>query len=154
VKPGEAEVEVEIDALADLDHVVLREQWHSQYGSEPPTRMSREMMVQAIAYHLQEQAFGGLSRGTRTKLLAGVLQKKRPPARVRKERHIKLGTRFLREWNGRTYEVIAMADGKFAFQGAAYRSLSEIARKITGTRWSGPAFFGLNRNSRKSDAAQ
>jgi hypothetical protein len=151
MKPSEAEIEVEIDALADLDHLALREKWRSKYGSGPPVRMSRELILQAIAYRLQEQAFGGLSRSTQTKLLTGVL-KNGPRPRTRKEHGVKTGTKFLREWNGRTYEVVAMADGKFVYQGAAYRSLSEIARKITGTRWSGPAFFGLNRHEKKSDA--
>ena len=57
---------------------------------------------------------------------------------------MKPGTKFLREWNGRTHEVIAVADGGFLYRGIAYRSLSAIAREITGTRWSGPAFFGLD----------
>ena len=60
------------------------------------------------------------------------------------DRRTKPGTKFLREWNGRTHEVVAMADGGFLYRGIAYRSLSAIAREITGTRWSGPAFFGLD----------
>jgi hypothetical protein len=76
------------------------------------------------------------------------------PRRLRKERHAKPGTRFLRESKGRTHEVVALEDGRFAYRGTVYRSLSVIAREITGTRWSGPTFFGLNAKRGDRDRAE
>ena len=106
--------------------------------------------MQAIAYRLQENQFGGLSRSAKMKLKAAakgagreVPSSRRAPPRYR----IKPGTRLLREWQGRSHEVVAIGEGKFQYRGDTYSSLSEIARKITGTRWSGPAFFGLNRRA-------
>lgn len=142
---------VEIGKLAGLDLFALRERWRALYGSEPPQRMSKELMMRAVAYRMQENAFGGLSRATKTRLMVAGASGGRPGAqvsRVRTDRTIKPGTKFLREWNGRTHEVMALADGSFAFRGTVYRSLSAIAREITGTRWSGPVFFGLEARRR------
>jgi hypothetical protein len=147
----DADVEVEIAALADLDLSALRRHWGRFYPSEAPERMSREVIIRAVAYRLQEEAFGGLSRRLRAKLFASNRVGQPESAggdrarasRLRTDRSVKPGTRFIREWNGTTIEVIGMADGRYRYQGEAYRSLSAIARKITGTRWSGPAFFGL-----------
>ena len=135
---------IEIGGLADLDLSALRQRWRELYGCEPPVRMSRELLIQAIAYRMQEMALGGLPRPARLKLAGssdGLAKAAKPRATTR--RRIKAGTRFLREWQGRTHEVTATEDGRFRYAGASYRSLSQIARLITGTRWSGPAFFGL-----------
>ncbi|MCT8971442.1 DUF2924 domain-containing protein [Microbaculum marinisediminis] len=138
---------IEIGDLAALDLQSLREHWRTLYECEPPVRMSRELLIQSIAYRLQEQRYGGLSRQMRLKLAeAGKLGtggKNRDKSKASVRRKIKPGTRFLREWKGRTHEVTATADGRFVYRGTSYRSLSAIAREITGTRWSGPAFFGL-----------
>lgn len=131
----------EIGGLADLDLVSLRSRWLEVYGSEAPARMSRELLIQAVAYRLQENAIGGLSCVTRAKL-TGVRGVKRIE-RARIDRSVKAGTRFIRQWQGRTLEVAADASGGYLYRGRTYRSLSAIAREITGTRWSGPAFFGL-----------
>lgn len=140
--------DIEIGDLADLDVHTLREHWRSLYRSEPPVRMSRELLMQAAAYRLQEQVYGGLSRATKLRLVEagkdGASKKTTAGPRSSVCRTIKPGTRFLREWQGRTHEVTATIDGRFAYRGATYRSLSAIARAITGTRWSGPAFFGLS----------
>ena len=145
---------LEIGGLANLDLPALRQHWRKLYGSEPPVRMSRELLIQAIAYRIQERMFGGLSRGARTRL-AGAQEAAAGarPSRARMEHRVKPGTRFLREWQGLTYEVTATADGGFFYRDSTYRSLSEIARQITGTRWSGPAFFGLRQHSGKRHAA-
>jgi hypothetical protein len=116
--------------------------------------MSRELLLRAVAYRIQEKAFGGLSAATKRKLAAISPAGAKAPRRVRKERHAKPGTRFLREWKGRTHEVVALEDGRFAYKGTVYRSLSVIAREITGTRWSGPTFFGLNAKGAKRDRAE
>ena len=143
---------IEIGGLADLDLPALRQHWRDFYGSEPPVRMSRELLIQAIAYRIQERMFGGLSRAARMKLLgggSGAAGSKRPRI-FRTEHRIKAGTRFLREWHGQTHEVTATAEGSFLYRGKAYSSLSEVARQITGTRWSGPAFFGLKQAARRA----
>jgi hypothetical protein len=109
-------------------------------------------MIRAIAYRIQENRYGALSPATRMRLLSRSGAERNKPIRARRDRSVKSGTRFLREWNGRTHEVSATADGRYAYGDSIYRSLSAIARKITGTRWSGPAFFGLNTARRKTDA--
>lgn len=136
-------VTVEIGRLAGLGHAELRARFRDGYGTDAPMRMSREVLVQAIAYRLQEQTFGGLSSKALV-LLAGsssidVIQ------RAKISRRIKPGTRFIREWQGQTICVVASEGGGFDWNGNRYRSLSAIARQVTGTRWSGPAFFGLDR---------
>jgi hypothetical protein len=106
--------------------------------------MSRELIIQAIAYRMQERMFGGLSRAARMKLMvAGSAAAAPSRPRLRTQHQIKPGTRLLREWQGQTYEVTATVDGQFFYRDRTYASLSEIARQITGARWSGPAFFGL-----------
>lgn len=152
----EDETAGEIGKLAGLDLFALRERWRALYGSEPPRRMSKELMMRAVTYRIQETAFGGLSRSAKARLMAAAEEGRRPGgkvSRVRTDRTIKPGTKFLREWNGRTHEVIALADGGFAYRGTVYRSMSAIAREITGTRWSGPVFFGLEAGKRGSGRA-
>ncbi len=145
---------IEIGGLSDLDLPALRQHWRELYGSEPPVRMSRELLIQAIAYRIQEKMFGGLSRAARIELAAGrEASAGAKSSRAKTQHRVKPGTRFLREWQGLTYEVTATADGGFLYRGGAYRSLSEIARQITGTRWSGPAFFGLRQHSGMRHAA-
>jgi hypothetical protein len=139
-------VTVEIGGLAGLDLSSLRERWRALYAAPPPVRMSRELIIQAIAYRLQEQAHGGLAPAVLAKLMepgrAGA------KSRVRVERRVKPGTRFLREWQGRTHEAIATRDGRFLYRGIQYRSLTAVAREVTGIHWSGPRFFGLTTRSR------
>lgn len=131
----------EIGGLAGLDLAALRGRWMELYGSKAPARMSRELVIQAIAYRLQENEHGGLSRQSRVAIKAAGRTKENERARI--DRSVKAGTRFIREWQGRTIEVVANGSGGYLYRGCTYKSLSAIARAITGTRWSGPAFFGL-----------
>ncbi|MEC5321849.1 DUF2924 domain-containing protein [Aurantimonas sp. A3-2-R12] len=140
----------EIGGLADLDLASLRSRWLGLYGSEAPDRMSRELLIQAVAYRLQEIAFGGLSSVSRATITNG--RGSTTTERIRIDRSVKAGTRFIREWQGRTVEVVANGSGGYLYRGCTYRSLSAIAREITGTRWSGPAFFGLTRESNHGPA--
>jgi Protein of unknown function (DUF2924) len=135
-----------LSRLPTLDLRQLREKWRSLYRTEPPLRLSRELLARAVAYRLQELASGGLPPQLQRQLheITRELQRTgrvtmRPPSRL------KPGTRLVREWQGRTYEVLALDDG-FSWRGTRYPSLSAIARKITGTAWSGPLFFGLRPN--------
>jgi Protein of unknown function (DUF2924) len=131
--------------LCTLKQEQLAEQWQRLFGADPPDRLRRPLMIQALAYRLQERVSGGLKAGTRRLLAeaAGVCQlsAKHPT------RRLKVGTVLIREWHGKKHQVTAVKDG-FMFSGRHFKSLSKLAREITGTRWSGPLFFGL-RNSRQ-----
>jgi Protein of unknown function (DUF2924) len=108
--------------------------------------LSRELLARAVAHRTQELALGGLRPEPRRQLLRIAQRLKQTgEATIRARPELKPGTRLMREWQGRTYDVLVLDDG-FSWQGTRYRSLSAIARKITGTAWSGPLFFGLNPN--------
>ncbi len=128
--------------LETLDLSAMRQEWRRLHRAEPP-RLSRDLMMRALAYRIQEIAFGGLSKATLRRLasLAAEFESDgriATPARPR----IKPGARLVREWHGRTHAVVVTEEG-FEFEGKLYRSLTGIAREITGAAWSGPRFFGL-----------
>ena len=139
-----------LEALSNLSLDELRKEWRRLYRSQPP-RLSRDLLVRAIAYRIQELRYGGLSKTTSRKLAA--LVQARPEGEIAPERaqRIRAGARLVREWNGHTHAVTVEEEG-FTYAGRNYRSLSAIAREITGARWSGPRFFGLARKSGASDA--
>ena len=131
-------VEREIAALEALDRSALLQRWRSAFGREAPPRLSRPLMEKAVAHDLQVRAYGRLSARTVRALKATVKldaasASGRPPSR---------GARLIREWNGILHEVEVLEDG-YLWHGQRHRSLSAIARAITGTRWSGPRFFGI-----------
>jgi Protein of unknown function (DUF2924) len=136
------EVARRLEALSDLTPDELRKEWRRLYRSQPP-RLSRDLLVRAIAYRIQELRYGGLSKATRRKL-AALAEARNSGAEIAKERdqRIRVGARLLREWNGRTHTVTVEEEG-FTYAGRTYSSLSAIAREITGARWSGPRFFWL-----------
>ena len=104
------------------------------------------MLAQAVAYRLQELARGGLRPEPQRQLRRIAQQiKDIGAATIRARPELKPGTRLVREWQGQSYDVLVLDDG-FSWQGMRYRSLSAIARQITGTAWSGPLFFGLKQN--------
>jgi hypothetical protein len=129
--------------LPELDLGELREQWRALYKSDASPHLSRELLLRAVAYRMQEVVLGGL-RPERQRQLRQFAQdlKESREGRIRPRPELSSGTRLVREWQGRTYEVLVLDDG-FSWQGTSYRSLSALARKITGTAWSGPLFFGL-----------
>jgi Protein of unknown function (DUF2924) len=133
-----------IAALTDLSAQQLRDEWRRLYRDKPP-RMSRDLLVRAIAYRMQELAFGGISKATHRKLMALTKELAATGSVVcDRDREIRPGTRLVREWRGRTHKVVVTNDG-FEYVGKTYASLSKIAQAITGAHWSGPRFFGLNR---------
>jgi hypothetical protein len=134
----------EIERLRKATPSDLKERWRTLYGSEPPRRISRDLLVRALAYRIQEQALGGLKPSTR-RLLAKVAAdaSARRPILLAPEPDLKPGTVLLREWHGTQHEVIFREDG-IVLSGKTYKSLSQVAYRITGTKWSGPRFFGLN----------
>ncbi len=135
----------ELAAIPELSRTALVERWAAAYGRPPPKGLSRRLLEYAAAWHLQSQAFGGLDPALRrrlhrsakpgadgtTRVSPGVGSKGLPP-----------GSRLVREWHGRTYTVDVFEAG-LLFDGQHYGSLSQVARAITGARWSGPRFFGL-----------
>lgn len=135
-----------VAALREATPVDLRSRWRTLYGSELPPRISRDLLMRALAYQIQEQALGGLKPSTR-RLLAKVAAdaSARRPIEVAPVPTLTPGTVLLRDWQGTQYHVIVRADG-VEFQGKQYKSLSQVAHRITGTKWSGPLFFGLRAN--------
>ena len=133
-----------LSRLAQLDLGELRELWCRLYNSEAAPRLSRELLVRAIAYRMQEVASGG-PRLELQRQLRQIGLELQQTGRLRIRPLPKPGTRLMREWQGRSYEVLVLDDG-FSWQGTHYGSLSAIARKITGTAWSGPLFFALRPN--------
>jgi hypothetical protein len=133
----------EVEALGQATLDALRERWRALYRTEPPPRISRDLLIRALAYRIQERALGGLTPSTR-RLLAKVAAdaSARRPIELAPQPMLKPGTVLLREWHGSQHQVIVCEDG-VVFQGKPYKSLSEIAYRITGTKWSGPRFFGL-----------
>ncbi len=127
----------EIARLESLGFHELRREWRRLHQTPPPNRLSRDILLRGITYKLQEKAFGGLSKATLRKLQASAARRQ-----VRRRPSFKPGTRLVREWRGQTYTVVILSEG-VEWQGERYRSLSVVARAITGTRWSGPRFFGL-----------
>ena len=140
-----------LQALPALSVEELRKEWRRLYRSLPP-RLSRDLLVRAIAYRIQELRYGGLSKATSRKL-AALMQARRSDGEIAPEGapRIRAGGRLVREWNGRTHTVTVEEEG-FTYAGRSYRSLTAIAREITGARWSGPRFFGLARKSGAPDA--
>ena len=135
----------EIGALPELPTHELRIAWRRLYRSEPPRCLSRDLLIRAIAYRMQERAHGGLAPATKRRLrsLAAEIEAKGTqvfdPGIV-----LKPGSRLVREWAGKTHTAIVLEDG-FEYDGERYPSLSKIAARITGAHWSGPRFFGIGR---------
>jgi hypothetical protein len=131
--------------LRDLSRQQLLELWQKVYGRAAPEGLRRELLVPFLAYRIQENAHGGLKPSTLSELrrIARDLEKPGGSTESRSRSKIKTGTRLIRQWRGEAHEV-AVTESGLEYRGTTYQSLSEIARKITGTRWSGPAFFKLN----------
>lgn len=139
--------------VADLPHLatsVLKERWRVMYGGEPPAA-NRNYLVQRLAYRLQELAFGGLSDETKERLREiadeenyGGRTKRAHRRRRRAEGLPMPGTKLVRTWKGQRIEVTVTREG-FEHEGRVYRSLSALAKTITGSHLSGRAFFGLTR---------
>ena len=139
----------QLAVLQSLSLEELRDKWRDLYGAEPP-RYQRQLLIKRLAYRIQELFHGGLSASAKAHL-ANVAESD-PVAQVAaksvssrsREDHLLPGTRLIRIWNDQRHEVIAQTDG-FDNEGRRFRSLSAVAREITGTRWNGRVFFGLKR---------
>jgi hypothetical protein len=132
-----------LSRLPELDLSKLRQHWRALYKADASPHLSRELLLRAVAYRMQEVDLGGLCPQRQRQLRQVAQQLKQTGvAYTRPRAELKAGTRLVREWQGRTYDVLVL-DGGFSWQDTHYRSLSALARKITGTAWSGPLFFGL-----------
>ncbi len=143
-----ASVLAQLAALGTASTPALKAQWRALFGAEPPP-FSRPYLQSHLAYRIQELAYGGLRPETvqRLEALGERLDGGKPQVRrVRQDDRPIAGTRLVREYQGVEHTVSVLPDG-YEWQGRPYRSLSAIARAITGTRWNGPSFFGL-RNQR------
>ena len=142
-----AEKLAELEALGSAD---LRIRWREMIGRPAPKHMSRDLLLRALAHHVQEQAEGGLSKAALKRL--ATLADQKGNGRPLPAPRLKPGTRLVREWRGEVHQVTVLDDG-FDYRGKCYGSLSHVARTITGTRWSGPAFFGLRKAGGRSGAS-
>jgi hypothetical protein len=141
MRRSEFDLAAELERLDSLCLLELRETWRRLNQKPPPARLSREILLRGITYGLQERTFGGFSRSSLRRLQHGgeeASQGRARPPRV----SLKPGTQLVREWHGVTHTVVVLADG-VAWRGQRYKSLSVVARQITGAHWSGPRFFGL-----------
>ncbi len=141
----EAKFEQEIASLPDLPRADLVKRWRVLCRGDPPKGISTRLLVRAVAYQMQVKRYGGLKSSPRSRLqktLGAASGTFRDGASSVK---LKPGARLVRAWNGSTH-VVDVVEGGYQWNGETYRSLSVIARTITGARWSGPRFFGLPRD--------
>src|ERR1035437_152452 len=121
----------------------LKNRWRSLYGTQPPQKIPASLLIAAVAHRMQENALGALKSSVRRHLM----QAANHPATPRPSPHYpslrpRAGTVLVRDWGGVTHQAKVLEDG-ILFRSKRYKSLSEVARVITGSRWWGPLFFGL-----------
>jgi len=150
-RSGTSSLTDELAELRRLDPTALKQRWRVLYRTEAPVHIGRALLLQAAAYRLQERVLGGLKSSTR-RLLERAAEDNvdRRPATEAPATSVTPGTVLIREWHGVSHRVTVLGDGVL-LRGARYRSLSEVARNITETRWSGPRFFGLRAPARGSE---
>ncbi len=138
-----ADLAAKLAALPEMAAIDLRAEWRRLYRAHPPRRIGGHLLELGVAWKLQERAYGGLSAAMKRRLLAlaKTMDEKDDLAKARVVR-LKPGAKLVREWRGKTHDVLVLEDG-FQWRGQHWRSLSAIAREISGTHWSGPRFFGL-----------
>jgi hypothetical protein len=139
------EIAGRITELPGLSKAELLLIWQENFGEPAPPHLRKELMVPMLAYRIQERAYGGLSQrvGKRLKEIARSLEAEKA-TRKKLRFTLRPGTRLVRSWQGVLHEVKVLDSG-YEYKGKSYASLSIIARAITGTRWSGPLFFGTKR---------
>ena len=137
-----SEIETEIAPLRDLDLAGLRARWRTSFGRQAPAHLPRHLLLRLLAHRIQADVLGDLDAATARVLdrLAGRGSGDTTP--IANDVGLRPGTLLVREWNGASHRVMVLDEG-FAWNGGSYKSLSEVARAITGTRWNGPRFFGL-----------
>lgn len=141
---GAKDLEAQLSSLEQMDLEPLRAEWLRLYRSPAPPRLSRDLMARGIATKLQEAAYGGL-HPTANRKLANLMAAGNASleGRAAPSASLRPGAMLVRTWRGQTHTVQVLPDG-FEHQGKRHRSLSHIAKAITGAHWSGPRFFGLD----------
>jgi Protein of unknown function (DUF2924) len=147
-------IESRLAGLPELSRTALCDLWKEHFGTSPPTQLRRNLMIPILAHRIQERAFGSLSAGTQKRLreLAEGFANHSEQI-VMSKPSLKPGTRLVREWRDQVHLVNVEANG-YEYKGGRYKSLSQIARLITGTRWSGPVFFGIKSESAKDKSKE
>jgi hypothetical protein len=135
-------LEAELLALPKLGRAKLQERWRDLFKVAPPVSFTPDLLARGIAFRLQEKAQGGLNANARKML--GSAGQPTPRRQLSSRGSVRPGNRLVRRWRGRTY-VVEVTEAGLVYDGERFGSLSLIAREITGTRWSGPKFFGLVR---------
>jgi hypothetical protein len=136
--------------LLELNKAALDELWKQLFDTASSRKLRRDLMIPILAHRLQEQAFGSLKPAARTRLrqLSRAFETDSDAA-ISPAPQLRPGTRLVRQWRDQVHLVNVEANF-YEYQGARYKSLSEIARLITGTRWSGPLFFGIKNEQTNS----
>lgn len=129
------EVSIRIAEIEGFDRADCLDRWRKAFGRPPPKYLSPQFMKRVLTWESQNKTLDGVSAKT-TRRLKQIASGKTMPATA------KPGSHLVREWNGRTYQV-EVADGGYVMDGKSWRSLSAIAKHITGAHWSGPRFFGV-----------
>lgn len=144
-------VEAELNRLGSLNIAALRVRYGELFRSDPPTAFGPDLLRRSIAQQVQEKAYGSLSRDAK-KMLNQLVRSMTAgkSGRIETPQRIKPGCELVRDWNGRTHKVKVKSEG-FEYEGEAFASLSEIANRITGSRWNGPKFFGLRAKTSPAD---
>ncbi|MBF0311674.1 MAG: DUF2924 domain-containing protein [Magnetococcales bacterium] len=138
----------ELAALPGKSTQELNQLWRKLFESDPP-QAGKDYLVRRLAYRVQELAHGGLSQAA-TAILDGLGRGTPAPSKAPAKPDVATpapGARLIREWQGVEYVVTVLDDG-FEYQGRKFRSLSSVAKAITGTHWSGPLFFGLRKGGK------
>jgi hypothetical protein len=141
-------LEAEIARLRAFDLPSLQAHWKAATGKKAPPHLPKHLLLRLLAYRVQADVFGDLDKAT-VRFLDRVADggtKVSVAVALQQSRALKPGTQLRREWQGALHSVVVIEHG-FAWNGTTYRSLSEVARAITGTRWNGPRFFGLRQAS-------
>ena len=136
-------LEQELKDLETRGDDELKDRWRSLYGTKPPQKIHRSLLIAAVAHRMQENVLGALKSSVRRHLMQAANNQATP----RLSPHFpslrpRAGTVLVRDWGGVTHQAKVLEDG-ILFRSKRYKSLSEVARVITGSRWSGPLFFGL-----------
>jgi len=151
------DLNIDLEILERLSRDELRALWTQELGDKPPQSLGRDVLALGVAYTRQERLYGGLTKPVTKeldRLLAdaladGVIEGREPVATPLP----RTGTILVREWQGTTYHVTVVNDG-FLWNGQTHRSLSNIARAITGTKWNGPRFFGMREPKAKTQESR
>jgi len=137
---------ITLDRIAGMSTDELNEEWARRYAAPAPN-LAPEFLRLGIAYRLQEQRLGGVSRSTKSFLRQLAAQPQEGKRKGPSPRKLTIGTRLVRDWHGVGHTVTVLEDG-FEYGGKQWRSLSAIARAISGSHCSGPGFFGLTETRR------